>query len=226
MSATKIRLNKYISNTGYCTRRHAEYLVKQGKVQVDGHVITNAAHEITSDQVITVEGIILSSWEPEAYYLMNKGSNIPTMPTPANDLSALGLIENLNSTQMQAIQALDDRDAGLQIYTNDDKVINRIAEHSRLHAVYHIKLEEKPNEEEIVSLREETQLPQMVMIDDPYYHLEVAGPIHLYTQLKSVKVPIARIDRMVIGGMTKKDLKRGWYRKLTDKEVLFLKHFS
>ena len=226
MSATKIRLNKYISNTGYCTRRHAEYLVKQGKVLVDGKAITNAAHEVSPDQEIIVEGIKLRSWEPAVYFLMNKGSNIPTMPGSGQDLNALGLIEDLKSNQMQAIQALDDRDAGLQIFTNDDMVMKRVAKQTRLHAVYHIKLEEKPSEEDLARLKEESKVPQMTLIEDPYYHVEVSGPIHLYNQLKAIKAPIVRIDRMVIGGMTKKDLKRGWYRKLTDKEVLFLRHFS
>lgn len=226
------RLNKYISNTGYCTRRQAAALIKDGKVTVDGIVADNPGIPITEGMVVSVKGIDIGDYEPPEYYLINKPKRAHAVPT-ADDRGLVTLIRGVKSKRMQVLHPLAYDDTGLHVLTNDKLMIQRVSDpDNRVKAVYQIKTEPPLDEAAVEKWRASDDLKgvEVDLIEDVYYDAGFEGGVSASTEVTrwclANQRRVLRIDRTYFAGLTKKDLPRGWSRPLTEKEVIMLKHFT
>lgn len=225
-----MRLNKYIANQGLCTRREAEALIKNGVVRVDGITITNPGHDVAGTEVIVAQGVNVNKYETPEYYLINKEKNNHAVKTDDN-YGLIGLLKGTVAQQLEVMHPMPYMHTGLHVITNDQEMIARMsAEEARIKCTYQVALapDSKGAAESLIPALATSNL-KAVIIEDDYYDLSItAGPLAVDAITDTIidaSHIIARIDRMTYASMTKKDLKRGWNRKLTDQEVIMLKHF-
>lgn len=224
-----MRLNKFIAHTGYCTRREAEALVKQGKVTVDGKIVTNPGDDVNEESGVHVDGVDLKTYEPSEYYLINKEKDNHSTKTEDN-FGLIGLLKGTTAQQLQVLHPMSFAHTGLHVITNDQQLIERANRpEARIKCYYHVALVDGSDQDQLIEALNEAGLTSQPIEDEGYYHVEAsAGPADEATIMnlaKKAKQQILRIDRTTYAGMTKKDLKRGWNRKLTTQEIIMLKHF-
>lgn len=232
MPTDPTRLNKYIANTGYCTRREAATLIKAGKVVVDGKVADNPGMPVDPTMVVTVEGRDIATYEPPEYYLINKPKQSSAIATD-RDKGLIGLLKKTTARQLVVVHPMAINDTGLHVITNDGDLLHRLQQHAaRIKCVYQLKAEPTITVDQITDWKD-TLLQHGIaleLIEDVYYDigLEAAAdprPI-LEALCKAASKEILRLDRTYYAGLTKKDLPRGWSRALTPQEVIMLKHFT
>ncbi len=122
---------------------------------------------------------------------------------------------------------MDTDDLGLVVLTNDQELIDRVVANKKVRSIYQIFLEQAWKDK--TALKTKEFYAQLDRTEFPEFTVKIETTLSL-TELKScltaAKIGFKKIDRLVFGGLTKKDLPRGWNRPLTEKEVIFLKHFS
>jgi 23S rRNA pseudouridine2605 synthase len=233
-----IRLNKYIAHCGVCNRKKAVELVKSGEIMVNGKVETNPFLEMKESDEVAYKGKILVIEEKKVYILMNKPRD-----TPYNNIEGLKKpsIETLvkKSTVIKVFPAhpLEESTSGLVVLTNDQEVISKLAEPDRrIKSVFECQLDKEIQEDVLQSLRSEYKeknplITGIKIIPDreiPTLGIEILRGTD--TSMKNVLLEkgfdVVKADRTFFMGLTKKDLKRGWSRPLTEKEVIFLKYFN
>lgn len=227
----KVRLNKYIAHKGYCTRRQAADLIKQGKVVVDGKVADNPGLPVNDANEILIKGEVLAQYEEPEYWLLNKPKGFGDGNSEAK--SIFGLIKKTKSKHLQVAHIMSDDNTGLHVFTNDRKLMDRLTSKAALvQSTYHIKLDQ-PIDRQMADKWEDAMgdmVKYIALLDDPYYDLATEGGALLEEALlafiQKEGRQVLRLDRCHYSGLTKKDLPRGFARPLTEREVVFLKHFT
>lgn len=149
------RLQKVIANLGYCSRRHAEELIKEGKVLVNGQVITELGTKVKSGDSISVEGNILDNNKNYEYYLLNKPRGVVTT---TNDefgrKTVLDLV--ISSNRIYPVGRLDYDTTGVLLLTNDGNLANKLMHpSSNIEKTYIAKIEGVMNPTSIMKLKKE-----------------------------------------------------------------------
>ncbi len=218
-----IRLNKYIAHCGVCNRKEAVELVKKGEILVNDKVETNP--------FLVIE-------EKKVYILLNKPKDTPyTDIEGVKKPSVATLVKKTTEAQVFAANPLEESTSGLLVLTNDKEVIAKLSEIDRkMKSVYELQLDKVITEEELITLKDEycDKIPMFTginVIEDrefPTVGVEIlkGTDTSVKSVLKEKGYDVTRADRTFFMGLTKKDLKRGWSRHLTEKEVIFLKYFS
>lgn len=233
-----IRLNKYIAHCGVCNRKQAVELVKKGEILVNGKVETNPFLEMKENDEVSYKGKMLVIEEKKVYILLNKPRD-----TPYHNLEGLKkpsvetLIKKSTAIKVFPAHPLEESTSGLLVLTNDQEVITKLAETGRrIKSVFECQLNKEIQEEVLQSLRSEytEKIPMISGIniisdrETPTLGIEILKGTD--TSIKDVLldkgVDVVKADRTFFMGLTKKDLKRGWSRPLTEKEVIFLKYFN
>ena len=231
MSET-IRLNKFIAHSGFCTRREAADLIKKGKVSVDGTIVDNPGMAVSKANKIIIDGKPLQQFEEAEYHLINKPKGFVCSEKEEGKL-VLGLVKESKSKRLKVAHPLSAKGSGLIVVSNDDKLLQRLDKKGgQIKSVYYLKIRNKINRD-TADVWEEMLEPfvrYISIINDDFYDLAVEGGGSIEDKLdeyiKSQSNELVRINRNYYAGLTKKDMPRGWTRKLTDKEVIMLKHFT
>jgi 23S rRNA pseudouridine2605 synthase len=226
------KLNKYIAKSGICTRREAVDLIKKGKITVNGKVELQPFIEINPTDVVAYKGQILIPKKELVYFLVNKPKDISCDHTDTLHRHISELVSKKSSTPVKPIDCLSINDVGLVILTSDDELLTRIqSSNKRATSIFVVTLDKdyiKPTK----MAREVVQpLKCIISVFPDKPHTEVSIETNLDTPklleyLESLGYKSIRLDRLHYFGLTKKDLPRGWNRTLTEKEIIFLKHFS
>jgi len=233
-----IRLNKYVAHCGVASRREASNLIKNGSIQVNGKSQNDPAYKVQPDDVITLDGKEIIPLEKPVYLAMNKPKKVSTTTDDPNIKNVIGLVKNKMTESVQPVDTLEDMTTGVLLLTNDKKVLEKLEDPNRaIKKLYHVTLEksidDKAIEEILESVGEDNQQLSIKEINfvDEENTMEIMVESHtgtsedIQTHLKSNGLEIKRLDRVFYGGITKKDLQRGWFRHLTQQEVIRLKHF-
>jgi 23S rRNA pseudouridine2605 synthase len=235
-----VRLNKYIANAGICSRREADELIESGVVQVNGKIITEMGFKVKPTDVIKYGGQTLKK-EKLVYLILNKPKDyITTVDDPQQRRTVLELIQGACRERIYPVGRLDRATTGLLMFTNDGELTKKLT-HPRygVRKVYHVELDKPLKRSDLDKIAEGLELEDgPVKVDEISYVGDGKDKANVGVELHSGKNRIVRrifehmgynvrkLDRVVFGPLTKKDMPRGRWRFLTEAEVGMLKMIS
>ena len=232
-----IRLNKYIANAGICSRREADEFIKTGLAQVNGKVVTEMGYKVQPGDVVKFDGKTISA-EKNVYILLNKPKGfITTTKDEKERKTVMDLIANATTARVFPVGRLDRATTGLLLFTNDGYLTKKLTHPSHtVRKIYHVKLNKKLTHADLDEIKKGIRLiPEGIAeVDNVSFiegkpHTEVGIEIHIGWNrvvrriFEKMGYEVEALDRVSFGGLTKKNLKRGDWRKLDEKEVSFLK---
>jgi 23S rRNA pseudouridine2605 synthase len=235
-----VRLNKYISHSGVCSRRKAADLVKEGKIKVNDEVERNPAYEVKSGDRVTFKGKLLAPEKKLVYILMNKPKNVVTTTQDEKSRkTVLDIVGPKIKERIYPVGRLDRNTTGLILLTNDGDLAGKLSHPSNnVKKRYHVILDRVVKEEDLKRIREGVELEDGVaLVDDIDWIIgsdgsEIGIEIHIGKNrivrrlFESLGYEVEKLDRVYYAGLTKKDLPRGWFRHLKKQEIIMLKHFT
>lgn len=234
-----MRLNKYIAHSGICSRRKAAELVKAGKVFVNGKIEQNPSYMVQeSDKVVYQENQI-SPEENKVYILMNKPKNtVTTLSDEKGRKTVRDIIGGKVKERIYPVGRLDRATTGLLLLTNDGDLAKDLSHpSSEVKKFYRAILDKKIRSEELDKIRNGLELEDgFIKVDGIDFvkgteEIEVGIELHsgrnriIRRIFEHLGYTVVKLDREYYAGLTKKDLKRGWWRHLNHREVIMLKHF-
>lgn len=230
-----IRLNRYIANAGVCSRREADDLIATGCVTVNGKVITELGYKVKEGDVVTYGGEKLKT-EKHVYLLLNKPKDyITTAEDDRGRRTVMDLIAGAVKERVYPVGRLDRNTTGLLLFTNDGEMAKKLTHpQHRVQKLYHVELDKNLKQDDLQQIQEGIELEDGFIKPDEVAYAgeskrEVGIMIHsgrnrvVRRIFESLGYDVLRLDRVMFAGLTKKDLPRGHWRLLTDKEIAFLK---
>lgn len=235
-----MRLNKYIAHCGVCSRRQAADMVKAGEVTVNGQEMREPFYQMKLSDVVTVKGKVVKPEGRKVYILMNKPKNvITTAKDERGRKTVMDLLAGKVHERVFPVGRLDRDTTGLLLLTNDGDLAEKLTHPSHgVKKIYHVQLERSMPHVDLEKIRKGVELEDgIAVVDGIDYvegtkHTELGVEIHIGKNrivrriFEHLGYTVERLDRVYLGGLTKKDLPRGFFRKLTDREVIMLKHFT
>ncbi|MFT6718838.1 MAG: 23S rRNA pseudouridine2605 synthase [Sphingobacteriales bacterium] len=236
-STSEIRLNKYIADCGVCTRREADTLIEAGAIEVNGVIITEMGKKVSPNDVIKYGGQTLSRTKA-VYFVLNKPKNIDSRPTGGQgQRSVYDLMRGSTKERIAPVGELDRMTSGVLIFTNDGNMAKKLT-HPRLkcHKIYHVTTEKSITAEHMALLKEGIELKDGISKVDNIEYVDGSGKsreigVEISTgkrkivtrMLEQLGYKILKLDRVSFAGLNKKNIPRGKYRELSEKEVGFLR---
>ena len=230
-----IRLNKFLSNAGVCSRREADVLIETGIVTVNGEIIRELGFKIKPGDIVKYDGETIRT-ETKRYVLLNKPKGvITTMDDPRGRKTVMLLVKKACRERIYPVGRLDRETTGLLLFTNDGDMAKKLTHPShQAKKIYHVELNKQVKPEDIEKLRKGVDLEDGRMKVDKVEYTndstrEVGLEIHsgknriVRRLFEAMGYQVIKLDRVQYAGLTKKDLPRGMYRLLSEKEVSFLK---
>ena len=233
----EIRLNKYISNSGACSRRDADIYIQSGTVKVNGIPVTEMGYMVKPGDVVNFDGATLTP-EKKVYILLNKPKNFTTAMDEGQEYrNVLELVRGSTTAKIGAIGRMDKNTTGLLLFTNDTDMIRKFTLPSQKSSkIYQVSLDKNLKFEDLEKINKGLTLDgHRVFVEDvSYIDGEAKSEIGLQLRSANVKVvrsifehfsyDVLRIDRVAFAGLTKKNLPRGNWRLLTEQEIINLKN--
>jgi len=231
-----IRLNKYIANAGVCSRREADVLISTGAIKVNGEVVTQLGTKIRPGDVVHYGDQKLSH-ENKVYVLLNKPKDyISTADDPQERKTVLHLIGNAFKERLYPVGRLDRNTTGLLLLTNDGELTKKLTHPKHgIRKIYQVQLDKSIPRDDLEKIAAGVQLedgkvkPDNVSYTTPQNKQEIGIELHsgqnrvVRRMFEHLGYKVTKLDRVAFAGLTKKDLPRGKWRQLTEKEVSFLK---
>lgn len=235
-----MRLNKYIAHSGVCSRRKAVDLIKGGKIKVNGEVEINPAVEISDKDKVEYLGKVLKLETNKVYLLMNKPKNfVTTLSDEMGRKTVMDLIKGKVSERIYPVGRLDRMTTGLLMLTNDGDIAKKLTHPSHgVKKIYQVVLNREVSEADLETIRNGFDLEDGKVIVDAVQYVKneskntIGIEIHMGKNrivrriFEHFDYKVLKLDRVYFGGLTKKDLPRGFFRHLTEKEVIMLQHFT
>ncbi len=234
----KIRLNKYISNSGVCSRREADELITMGLVSVNGTVITELGYKVNRNDVVKYDGKTLRAEKP-VYILLNKPKGfLTTTKDPQERNTVMQIIAGAVKERVYPVGRLDRNTTGLLLLTNDGELTDKLSHPSyNVKKIYKAELDKPLTKADFQKIQEGIRLEEgRAMVDDLAIVSDdgktVGIEIHIGWNrvirriFESLDYQVVKLDRSVYAGLDKKDLGRGHWRFLTNEEVVRLKHYK
>src|SRR5690606_37857756 len=234
----EIRLNKYIAKSGVCSRREADSLIENGLISVNGNVIKELGHKVTRKDTIQYQGRTLNPEKP-VYVLLNKPKDfITTTDDPMERKTVMSLVGTACEERIFPVGRIDRNTTGLLLFTNDGELADKLASPAnKIKKIYQVTLDKPLNKNDAEAILEGLTLEdglvkvddmQVLSLDRTILGLEIhIGRNRIVRRIFShLGYDVVALDRVVYAGLTKKDLARGNYRFLSEKEVINLKFFS
>ena len=230
----EVRLNKFIANSGVCSRREADELIEAGVITVNGTVISELGAKVKLTDDVRFNGQRLQG-EKKVYVLLNKPKGyVTTLEDPHADKTVMDLIEGACTERVYPVGRLDKNTTGVLLFTNDGELTKKLTHPSnRKVKIYHIFLDKKVNQDDLVKLVDGFDLEDGFAHADSVDYVDsdksqVGVEIHsgrnriVRRMFEHLGYKVIKLDRVYFAGLTKKNLKRGEWRILTPKEVSML----
>ena len=232
----EVRLNKYIANSGVCSRREADNFILAGVVTVNGEVVTELGTKVniyTDDVRFNGERL---KGESKVYILMNKPKGyVTTASDPHADKTVMDLLKGCPS-RVFPVGRLDKNTTGVLMFTNDGEIAEKLTHPSYdKKKIYQVSLDSKLKQEDYEKILSGIELPDGVIAADELEYIEEDDHRKVGIEIHSGKNRIVRrifeslgyevkaLDRVYFAGLTKKGVKRGDWRYLTEGEINLLK---
>jgi 23S rRNA pseudouridine2605 synthase len=239
-AAVGMRLNKYVAHCGICSRRQAADKVKAGEIMVNDEVVTAPGYQIEPGDVVKYQGKVIQPEEKKVYILMNKPKNVITTVTDDRGRkTVLDIVKKKVKERVFPVGRLDRATTGLLLLTNDGDLALKLA-HPRyeIQKFYQVTLDKPVSEAHLNRIRNGLVLEDGVVPVDGVDYVkgadknEVGIEIHIGRNrivrriFEHLGYQVEKLDRVYYAGLTKKDLPRGFFRHLTEREVIMLRHFK
>jgi 23S rRNA pseudouridine2605 synthase len=233
--ADGIRLNKYISNSGICSRREADVYIAAGNATVNGKIVTEMGYKVQVDDIVRFDGQSITP-ETKRYVLLNKPKNfITTMDDERGRRTVMELVSNAAKERIYPVGRLDRNTTGLLLFTNDGELAKKLTHPKHnVKKLYHASLDKKLTLKDLHTISQNFVLEgKMVFVDAISYvdgqpKTEIGIEIHSGRNRIVRKIfehfgyAVVKLDRVIFAGLTKKNLPRGHHRPLTNQEVINL----
>ena len=227
-----IRLNKYIANSGVCSRREADTYIEHGSVEVNGNLVTEMGYKVQPDDIVRFDGTSITP-EQKKYILLNKPKNyITTMDDDRGRKTVMDLVSNASKERIYPVGRLDRNTTGLLLFTNDGELAKKLTHPKHdVRKLYHASLDKKLELKDLEKLRGEVIIEgKKVFIDAVSYvdgqpKSEVGIEIHsgrnriVRKIFEHLGYKVSKLDIVIFAELTKKNLPRGRWRELTNQEL-------
>ncbi|GAB4000692.1 pseudouridine synthase [Spirosoma daeguense] len=233
-----MRLNRYIANSGVCSRREADELIARGDISVNGKVVTEMGFKVKEGDNVKYGTKALSP-ERFVYVLLNKPKDyITTTEDPEERKTVMELVADAGNYRMYPVGRLDRNTTGLLLLTNDGELADKLTHPSyNVRKIYQVELDKPITNEHFEAIQQGIELedgtikPDALSIVTPDAYV-VGIEIHsgrnriVRRIFEHLGYEVSKLDRTTYAGLTKKELPRGKWRFLEPKEVIKLKYFN
>ncbi|MCM1067580.1 MAG: RNA-binding S4 domain-containing protein [Muribaculaceae bacterium] len=232
----QIRLNKYMSNAGICSRREADEFIQQGLVKVNGQVVTELGTKITHNDVVEYDDKVVTL-QSKCYILLNKPKDcVTTSDDPNGRLTVMDLVKGACPERIYPVGRLDRNTTGVLLLTNDGDLASKLT-HPKFvkKKIYHVWCDRDISEDDMQRIADGIELEDgPIHADAISYATETdrnqagieihSGRNRIVRRIfESLGYHVVKLDRVYFAGLTKKNLPRGRWRYLTQEEVNYLK---
>jgi 23S rRNA pseudouridine2605 synthase len=234
----KIRLNRFISNSGVCSRREADKLIEMGLISVNGTTITELGYKVNMTDEVRHENKVLTAEKP-VYILMNKPKGfLTTTADPQERNTVMHILGSAVKERVYPVGRLDRNTTGLLLLTNDGDLADKLMHPSyKAKKIYKAELDRPLTKADFQTILEGVRLEEgRAMVDDLAIISEDKKTVGIELHIgwnrvvrrifESLQYDVVKLDRSVYAGLDKKDLSRGQWRFLKREEIVMLKHYK
>ena len=232
---SEIRLNKYIANSGICSRREADEHIAIGLVSVNGKVVTEMGYKVKLEDEVRYDGARINP-EQKAYVLLNKPKGFATTTSEGKGRTVMDLVANATSSRIKPIGRLGRNSKGLLLFTNDDAIASKFTNSKHgVARLFHIELDKNLKLEDLKKIQEGFKIEGKLIEVEEISYIDGASKKEIGLKIKNTgntiirsifqyfKYEIINLDCVAIGHLTKKDIPRGSWKHLTEQELNTLK---
>ncbi|MFT6865897.1 MAG: 23S rRNA pseudouridine2605 synthase [Cyclobacteriaceae bacterium] len=234
----ELRLNKFIANAGVCSRREADQLISDGKIKVNGTVISELGYKVQRTDKVEYMG---KSLNPESlrYVLLNKPRDfITTMSDPEGRKTVMTLVSGACPERIFPVGRLDRNTTGLLLFTNDGDLTKKLTHPSHeIKKIYQVSLDKPITNVDFDNILKGVDLEDgvvnvteiaVVSDDKTVLGIEIhVGKNRVVRRIfEHFGYSVEKLDRVMFGSLTKKNLPRGKYRHLSAREIITLKNLK
>jgi len=231
-----VRLNRYIANTGLCSRREADEHIKGGLIKVNGELVTEMGIKVNPGDEVSFKDKVLSN-QRKIYLLLNKPKGFVTsVDEPDGKKVVMDLVRSACKERIYPVGRLDKMTTGVLLFTNDGDLSLKLTHPSnRMRKVYQVSLDKPLADEDMEKLAQGVELEDgqiafdSIAYTEPDNKTQIGVEIHsgknrvVRRMFESAGYKVIKLDRVYFAGLTRKGLKRGKWRFLSPEEVAFLK---
>jgi len=234
-NSDEIRLNKYIANSGVCSRREADTHIATGLVTVNGKVITEMGYKVKPGDEVRYDGSRVNP-EKKAYVLLNKPKGFATTTSEGKGRTVMDLVANATTSRIKPIGRLGRNSKGLLLFTNDEAIVEKFTNSKNgVPRLFHIELDKNLKFEDLKKIQEGIKIDGKLIAVEEVSYIEGASKNEIGLKIKNtgntvirsifdfLKYEIVSLDCVAIGHLTKKDIPRGHWKHLTEQELNTLK---
>jgi len=233
-------LNKFISHAGICSRREAAELVKEGKVKVNNEIITEPGFKVTENDKISVNHRQVHLRKNLVYILLNKPKDyITTVRDPQGRKTIFQLIKNAADERIFPVGRLDRNTTGVLLLTNDGELTQKLTHPSfGVKKVYEVRLDRPLEKRDMEKVLQGITLEDGLIAADAIGYADIKDKAIIGIEIHSGRNRIVRrmfehlgydvknLDRVLFANLTKKNVERGKWRYLTEREIRLLKYMN
>ncbi len=233
----EIRLNKYIANSGACSRRDADIYIQSGNVKVNGVPVTEMGFLVKPTDVVNFDGVVITP-EKKEYILLNKPKNFTTALDEGQEFrNVLELLRGSTTAKIAPIGRMDKNTTGLLLFTNDTDMIRKFTlPNQKSTKIYQVSLDKNLKYEDFEKIKSGVTIDEHRLFVEDISYIDNEPKTEIGLQLRTANVKVVRaifelfkydvlkIDRVAFAGLTKKNLPRGNWRMLTAQEIINLKN--
>lgn len=238
--STSMPLNKFIAHAGVCSRRDAAELVKEGKVQVNGIVVTEPGMKLTGKEEVKINGRTIVIKHQFVYILLNKPKDfITTTADPQGRKTVLDIVKQATDERVYPIGRLDRNTTGVLLFTNDGELAQKLSHPSyEIKKIYEVKLDRALAKKDFDAIAQGVTLedgfiqPDAIAYADPRDRAVIGIEIHsgrnriVRRIFEHLGYDVKGLDRVMFANLSKKNVDRGKWRFLSEKEVRLLKFLN
>lgn len=223
----EIRLNKYVANSGMCSRREADVHIATGLVSVNGKIVTEMGFKVKPGDEVRYDGARINP-EKKAYVLLNKPKGFATTTSEGKGRTVMDLVANATSSRIKPIGRLGRNSKGLLLFTNDDLIVDKFTNSKNgVPRLFHIELDKNLKLEDLKKIREGFRVEGKLITVEEISYIDGASKKEIGLKIKNtgntiirtifdyLKYEIESLDCVAIGHLTKKDIPRGSWKHLT-----------
>lgn len=231
----EIRLNKYIGNSGLCSRRDADMHIATGSVTVNGKVITEMGYKVKLDDEVKFDGARIKP-EKNEYVLLNKPKGFATTTSEGKGRTVMDLVANATTARIKPIGRLGRNSLGLILFTNDEVLAKKFTNSKKgVPRLFQIELDKNLKLEDLKQIQAGFKIDDKLVAVEEISYIDGESKNQIGLKIKNTgstiirsifdhfKYEIIKLDCVSIAGLTKKDIPRGHWKHLTEQEVNTLK---
>ncbi len=239
-ASDRMPLNKYVAHSGICSRRDAADMIRKGEIKVNDIVVTEPGTKVSPKDTITIKGKKITPSKNLVYILLNKPKDyITTLDDPEGRKTVLDLIKRATDERVYPVGRLDRNTSGVLLITNDGELAQTLSHPSNLiKKIYEVRLDKQLAKADFDKLLQGIELEDGFIMPDALGYTDPKDKTIIGIEIHSGRNRIVRrifeklgydvrnLDRVTYAGLTKKNVQRGKWRFLTEKEVRILHHFN